>query len=156
MGRRSSDPRSTLRAMERSPSPSVPASSESVESCESPSCEGPSKARPRYIAVAGNIGCGKSTLLNLMGTLDSPSRGTVSINGKETGDLNHNDLALLRGQEIGFIFQLHHLLPQCSALENVLIPETITVHRERLMDAGFSSVDVWFQCFNFMSMLAIK
>ncbi len=73
-------------------------------------------------AIVGSSGCGKSTLLNLIGTLDSPSEGSISINGRAITGLPENDLAALRSQEIGFIFQLHHLLPQCSALENVLVP----------------------------------
>jgi len=73
-------------------------------------------------AIVGSSGCGKSTLLNLLGTLDSPSEGSISINGRAITGLPENELAALRSQEIGFIFQLHHLLPQCSALENVLVP----------------------------------
>jgi ABC-type lipoprotein export system ATPase subunit len=73
-------------------------------------------------AIVGPSGCGKSTLLNLMGTLDSPSEGSIAINGQNIVGLPENELAALRSREIGFIFQLHHLLPQCSALENVLVP----------------------------------
>jgi len=73
-------------------------------------------------AVVGPSGCGKSTLLNLLGTLDSPSKGEVIFGGRDLQGAGEKELASLRSREIGFIFQLHHLLPQCSALENVLVP----------------------------------
>ena len=73
-------------------------------------------------AVVGPSGCGKSTLLNLLGTLDLPSEGEVIFEGKDLQGASEKELASLRSREIGFIFQLHHLLPQCSALENVLVP----------------------------------
>jgi len=73
-------------------------------------------------AVIGPSGSGKSTFLNILGTLDRPTTGTVRINGVETASLDDDALAQLRGRAIGFVFQLHHLLPQCTALENVLTP----------------------------------
>ncbi len=73
-------------------------------------------------AVVGPSGCGKSTLLNLLGTLDLPSEGEVIFGGRDLQGASEKDLASLRSREVGFIFQLHHLLPQCSALENVLVP----------------------------------
>jgi len=73
-------------------------------------------------AVTGPSGSGKSTLLNILGTLDRPSSGTIRIAGTDTSLLDDAALARLRGETIGFVFQLHHLLPQCSALENVLTP----------------------------------
>lgn len=73
-------------------------------------------------AVVGPSGCGKSTLLNILGTLDSPSEGSVVFGGKDLQGASEKELATLRSRELGFIFQLHHLLPQCSALENVLVP----------------------------------
>ncbi|MEI6033151.1 MAG: ABC transporter ATP-binding protein [Verrucomicrobiae bacterium] len=77
-------------------------------------------------AVIGPSGSGKSTLLNLMGALDRPTSGTVSLDGRLLGGLADKDLARIRNRQIGFIFQLHHLLPQCTALENVLIPTLAT------------------------------
>lgn len=74
------------------------------------------------IAVTGPSGCGKSTLLNLIGSLDLPTSGSVTFDGRDVTLLNENELAALRNSEIGFIFQSHHLLPQCNVLENVLIP----------------------------------
>jgi len=73
-------------------------------------------------AIVGPSGCGKSTLLNLLGTLDSPSEGKIIIDGIDTSGLSENAIAKVRSEKIGFIFQMHHLLPQCTALENVLIP----------------------------------
>jgi len=74
------------------------------------------------LAVVGPSGCGKSTLLNIIGTLDRPTAGKVLLDGLDPADLNDNALAALRARQIGFVFQLHHLLPQCTILENVLLP----------------------------------
>lgn len=80
-------------------------------------------------AVVGPSGCGKSTLLNLLGTLDLPSEGEVIFGGNDLQGASEKKLAALRSEEIGFIFQLHHLLPQCSALENVLVPTLALANR---------------------------
>lgn len=74
------------------------------------------------IAIAGPSGSGKSTLLNIMGTLDRPSSGSVILGGRELSGLPEKKLAEIRNREIGFIFQLHHLLPQCTIFENVMVP----------------------------------
>ncbi len=74
------------------------------------------------MAVVGPSGSGKSTLLNIIGTLDAPTAGNVQLNGRDLAGLDERELARLRNSEIGFIFQDHHLLPQCTALENVLLP----------------------------------
>lgn len=74
------------------------------------------------VAVTGPSGSGKSTLLYIVGTLDSPTSGTVTILGTDPAPLSTAALAKFRNDEIGFIFQDHHLLPQCSVLENVLLP----------------------------------
>jgi len=74
------------------------------------------------IAIVGPSGSGKSTLLNIIGALDRPSDGKVILDGKDFSLMDEKQLALIRNQEIGFIFQLHHLLPQCTVFENVLIP----------------------------------
>ena len=73
-------------------------------------------------AIIGPSGCGKSTLLNVMGTLDAPSEGAVIVGGTSVAGLDEKALAKVRSEKIGFIFQMHHLLPQCTALENVLVP----------------------------------
>ncbi len=74
------------------------------------------------VAIMGPSGSGKSTLLNILGTLDSPSSGRVTIDRTDPFALSERELARFRNRRIGFIFQEHHLLPQCSALENVLLP----------------------------------
>jgi lipoprotein-releasing system ATP-binding protein len=73
-------------------------------------------------SIIGESGSGKSTLLNIMGTLDKPSEGEVIIDGVRTTDLNKSKLAELRNETIGFVFQFHYLLPEFTALENVLMP----------------------------------
>ncbi|MCP4727967.1 MAG: ABC transporter ATP-binding protein [bacterium] len=74
------------------------------------------------IAVVGPSGSGKSTLLNIIGTLDKPTSGSVHFESRDLSALDEDELANIRNMEIGFVFQLHHLLPQCTVLENVLIP----------------------------------
>lgn len=74
------------------------------------------------LAIIGPSGCGKSTLLHLLGTLDTPTSGKIELNGQDPFQLDEPGLADFRNQNIGFIFQEHHLLPQLSVLENVLVP----------------------------------
>jgi len=76
-------------------------------------------------AIIGVSGSGKTTLLNIMGTLDFPNRGDVLIDGKLVNNMTKNQLACLRNETIGFVFQFHHLLPEFTALENVLMPHLI-------------------------------
>ncbi len=76
----------------------------------------------RNVAVVGPSGSGKSTLLSIIGTLESPSSGHVFLDGQDPAELNEPLLAVFRNQKIGFVFQDHHLLPQCTVLENVLLP----------------------------------
>jgi ABC-type lipoprotein export system ATPase subunit len=78
--------------------------------------------RGESVAIVGPSGSGKSTLLNIIGTLDQPSSGSVTLDGQELTRLDEMQLAKLRNQQIGFVFQSHHLLPQCTVLENVLVP----------------------------------
>ena len=73
-------------------------------------------------AIVGPSGSGKSTLLNIIGTLDRPSSGRVLLEGRDLSAMDERELARVRSQAIGFVFQLHHLLPQCTVLENVLVP----------------------------------
>jgi lipoprotein-releasing system ATP-binding protein len=74
------------------------------------------------LAIIGPSGSGKSTLLNIIGTLDRPTSGTIQLAGQDLTALDDLALADLRNRQIGFIFQGHHLLPQCTVLENVLVP----------------------------------
>jgi len=74
------------------------------------------------LAITGPSGSGKTTLLNIIGGLDRPSAGRVMLDGRDLGGLGEGELARVRSRQIGFIFQLHYLLPQCTVLENVLIP----------------------------------
>jgi lipoprotein-releasing system ATP-binding protein len=74
------------------------------------------------LAIVGPSGSGKSTLLNIIGTLDRPTSGTIQLDGRDLSKLDDAALATVRCVEIGFVFQLHHLLPQCTVLENVLVP----------------------------------
>ena len=74
------------------------------------------------LAVSGPSGSGKSSLLSILGTLEPATSGSVMLNGIDISTLSERDLPLFRRRNIGFVFQEHHLLPQCSALENVLIP----------------------------------
>lgn len=73
-------------------------------------------------AIVGPSGSGKSTLLHVLGALDPPSAGTVTLDGTNPYTLDDTGLAAFRNRQVGFVFQDHHLLPQCSVLENVLIP----------------------------------
>jgi len=74
------------------------------------------------VAIVGPSGCGKSTLLNILGTLDSPDMGDYLFDGESIAGCSAQRLAALRSEKIGFIFQLHHLMPQSTVLENVLLP----------------------------------
>src|SRR4051812_19448248 len=78
--------------------------------------------RGESVAIVGPSGSGKSTLLNIIGTLDRPTTGEVLLDGKDLAKLDEKELAQVRNHQIGFVFQAHHLLPQCSVLENVLVP----------------------------------
>jgi len=77
------------------------------------------------VSIMGSSGSGKSTLLNILGTLDLPDSGIVKINGKDVSKISEKETAQLRNKKLGFVFQFHHLLPEFTAFENVLIPSLI-------------------------------
>lgn len=87
------------------------------------------------VSVVGPSGSGKSTLLNIIGTLDRPNDGSILLEGKDLSQLDDSELAIIRNRQIGFVFQLHHLLPQCTVLENVLVPTLVNANRSSEKDA---------------------
>ena len=82
-------------------------------------------ARGEVVAIVGPSGAGTTTLLQILGTLSRPDSGSVEIDGQSVGDLKPAELVKLRNRKIGFVFQFHHLLPEFTALENVMIPALI-------------------------------
>ena len=83
-------------------------------------------SKSEVIAIIGSSGCGKSTLLHILGGLDHPNRGTVEWTGQSIYDLKPDKLADLRNRNVGFVFQFHHLLPEFTAIENVMMPAFIS------------------------------
>lgn len=99
------------------------------------------------VSIVGPSGAGKTTLLQIIGTLDNPDGGSIEIDGVDICKLNHTELARFRNQHIGFVFQFHQLLPEFTALENVMIPGLI---------AGRSKKEVRQQALSFLEMLGLK
>jgi lipoprotein-releasing system ATP-binding protein len=87
------------------------------------------------LAVTGPSGSGKSTLLNILGTLDKPTSGKLLLNGEDAGEYSGDRLAVTRNRLIGFVFQLHHLLPQLTLVENVLLPVLPVADRAKQKEA---------------------
>lgn len=87
------------------------------------------------LVIVGPSGSGKSTLLNIIGALDRPTSGRILFDGRNLADLDESELALIRNRQIGFVFQLHHLLPQCTVLENVLVPTLAGKNRSSMQQA---------------------
>ncbi len=91
-----------------------------------------------FVSVIGQSGSGKSTMLNIVGTLDNATSGEVIINNINTKNMTNNELAKLRNQEIGFIFQFHHLITELSVLENVLLPSSIKSKKFTLKEKDYA------------------
>ena len=87
------------------------------------------------ISIVGPSGAGKTTLLQLIGTLDRPSGGSIRFNGEELGKMSENRLATFRNRHIGFVFQFHQLLPEFTALENIIIPALIAGRKRKEAEA---------------------
>ena len=88
-------------------------------------------AEGETVAITGPSGCGKSTLLNLLGALDQADSGEIRVAGRDLTKLNAQQLAEFRNTTVGFVFQLHHLLPQCTVLENILVPSIVRKDADR-------------------------
>lgn len=96
-----------------------------------------------FNAIIGQSGSGKSTLMNILGTLDYPTDGDIFINGVNTKNLKKNEISNVRNQNIGFIFQFHYLLPEFTALENVLMPYKISKQKitKEILDRAHELLD---------------
>jgi lipoprotein-releasing system ATP-binding protein len=97
--------------------------------------------RGQAVAVVGPSGSGKSTLLHILGTLDTPSGGSFSLEGVDPSALSEPQLADFRNLRIGFVFQEHYLLPQCTVLENVLVPTLVGQRDGKVMDLAHRLVE---------------
>lgn len=97
-----------------------------------------------FVSIIGQSGSGKSTMMNIMGTLDTPTSGEVYINGKRTDQMSKNELARVRNEDIGFIFQFHYLLPEFTVLENVLMPYRLSGKKvtQEVMDRAEKLLDI--------------
>ena len=87
-------------------------------------------------AIIGPSGSGKTTLLNIIGALDKPTSGIVEFDNVNINTYSEKEMSLLRNRSIGFVFQQHHLLPQCTALENVLLPTLVNTNRKQRNEAA--------------------
>ncbi|NIP22365.1 MAG: ATP-binding cassette domain-containing protein [Phycisphaerae bacterium] len=96
----------------------------------------------RSVAIVGPSGCGKSTLLNIIGALERPTAGQVLFDGNDLTKAGDIELAGIRNSEIGFVFQLHHLLPQCTVLENVIVPTLADNNRSSRKEAEERAVSL--------------
>lgn len=94
-------------------------------------------AKGEIVSIVGPSGAGKTTLLQIMGTLDSPDTGTINVDGTNVSKMKEKELSAFRNKHIGFVFQFHQLLPEFTALENVMIPAFI---------AGVSTKEAFYTC----------
>jgi len=99
-------------------------------------------AKGEIVSIVGSSGAGKSTLLHILGTLDKPDQGSVSLDGQRLEELNGKKLSAFRNKHIGFVFQFHNLLPEFTALENVIIPGLIGGRNDReVKERGLSLLE---------------
>jgi lipoprotein-releasing system ATP-binding protein len=98
-------------------------------------------SRGDAVAIMGPSGSGKSTLLYIAGALDPPTSGTVALNGRNPFELPEKQLAAFRNKQVGFVFQDHCLLPQCSVLENVLVPTLVAESRNGVVERARSLLE---------------
>lgn len=95
------------------------------------------------VSIVGPSGSGKTTLLQIMGTLDKPDQGSIEIKGKKIDGLKDKELAIFRNQEIGFIFQFHQLLPEFTAVENIMMPALIGgLSKSKAQDRAMELLDL--------------
>jgi putative ABC transport system ATP-binding protein len=115
-------------------------------------------AEGEFISIMGPSGCGKSTLLNLMGLLDAPTSGTVQINGSPIASYRDRALAAIRNKEIGFVFQVFHLISDLSVLDNVQVPllyrRMANAERRRLAEEALDRVGLSARIHHFPSQLS--
>ncbi|KAA6337817.1 Lipoprotein-releasing system ATP-binding protein LolD [termite gut metagenome] len=104
-------------------------------------------SKNEIVSIAGPSGAGKTTLLQIMGTLDKPDKGTVRINGLYVNRMKEKELAAFRNKHIGFVFQFHQLLPEFTALENIMIPAFI---------AGISTKEAILRAMDILNFMGLK
>lgn len=101
-------------------------------------------AKGEIVSIIGASGAGKSTLLHILGSLDQPDEGSISLNGQEVSKLSGEMLSVFRNKNIGFVFQFHHLLPEFTALENICIPAFIAKKSKKDAEArAFELLDLF-------------
>jgi lipoprotein-releasing system ATP-binding protein len=93
------------------------------------------------VSIEGPSGSGKSTFLYILGALEPPTAGTILLSGKNPYEMNEKEIAAFRNEKIGFVFQDHHLLPQCTVLENILIPTLVARSQDAVQDRALALIE---------------
>lgn len=108
-----------------------------------------------YVSISGKSGSGKSTLMYIISTLDHPSAGTVVIDGQNVAEMSVDTVHMFRNQHVGFVFQFHYLLPELTALENVLLPaRNLNLKKEKEALALLEELDIAAQAHKFPSQMS--